>query len=121
MTIDKIGSQTIAPSNIHLNVQTPDRSTITLNSLQAANKQKLEGYGEPKRETVQEAADKVNAFLEPVRRNLKFELHDKLDKYYVTVVDSETSEVIKEIPPKKFLDMYASMAEFMGLLVDSKI
>ncbi|MFP3361912.1 flagellar protein FlaG, partial [Planococcus sp. SIMBA_143] len=50
----------------------------------------------------------------------KFELHDKLEKYYVTVVDSETKEVIKEIPPKKFLDMYAQMAEFMGILIDEK-
>ncbi|MCM3397296.1 flagellar protein FlaG [Oceanobacillus profundus] len=64
---------------------------------------------------------KLNEFMEPIRRNLKFELHDKLDKYYVTVVDSNTNEVIKEIPPKKMLDMYAEMADFMGILIDRKI
>ena len=64
---------------------------------------------------------KMNELVEPLRRNLKFELHDKLDKYYVTVIDSSTKEVIKEIPPKKMLDMYAEMADFMGILVDKKI
>lgn len=64
---------------------------------------------------------KMNDFLEPVRRNVKFELHEKLEKYYVTVIDSNTKEVIKEIPPKKMLDMYAEMADFMGLLIDKQI
>ncbi|WP_342744356.1 flagellar protein FlaG [Oceanobacillus rekensis] len=44
-----------------------------------------------------------------------------MGKYYVTVIDSNTREVIKEIPPKKMLDMYAEMADFMGMLVDKKI
>ncbi|MFD2629164.1 flagellar protein FlaG [Oceanobacillus kapialis] len=71
--------------------------------------------------TIENATTSLNEFMEPLRTNLKFELHDKLEKYYVTVIDSKTKEVIKEIPPKKFLDMYAQMAEFMGLLIDEKI
>lgn len=63
----------------------------------------------------------LNEFLEPTHTSIKFKLHDKLDKYYVTVVDSLTNEVVKEIPPKKMLDVYAAMAEFMGFIVDEKI
>ncbi|WP_182199657.1 flagellar protein FlaG [Paraliobacillus salinarum] len=63
----------------------------------------------------------LNDFLEPTRTSVKFELHDKLDEYYVTVVDTSTNEVVKEIPPKKMLDVYAAMAEFMGFIVDEKI
>jgi flagellar protein FlaG len=65
--------------------------------------------------------DTMNTFLEPTHTNLKFEMHEKLKEYYVAVVDSDTQEVIKEIPPKQLLDAYAKMAEFMGLLVDEKI
>lgn len=64
--------------------------------------------------------DGLNEFLEPMHTSVKFELHDKLEEYYVTIVDSQTKEVVKEIPPKKMLDMYAAMAEFMGLIVDKK-
>ncbi|MFC4557521.1 flagellar protein FlaG [Virgibacillus kekensis] len=70
---------------------------------------------------VKTVVDKLNEFTEPLRTNLRFEFHEKLEEYYVTVVNPHTDEVIKEIPPKKLLDMYAAMAEFMGVLVDEKI
>lgn len=70
---------------------------------------------------IQNATTALNDLMKPLHTNLKFELHEKLEKYYVTVVDSTTDEVIKEIPPKKFLDMYAQMAEFMGILFDKKV
>ncbi|WP_339233984.1 flagellar protein FlaG [Oceanobacillus sp. FSL W7-1281] len=73
------------------------------------------------KEQVELVIEKMNGFLEPVRRNVKFEMHDKLEKYYVTVVDADKDEVIREIPPKKLLDMYAEMADFMGLLINKKI
>lgn len=70
---------------------------------------------------VEDAVDSFNEFMQPMYTNLKFVLHDKLGEYYVKVVDIETDEVIKEIPPEKMLDMYAQMAEFMGLLIDEKV
>lgn len=72
-------------------------------------------------EEIETVVSKLNEIIEPLRTNLKFEYHEKLDDYYVTVVNPLTDEVIKEIPSKKMLDMYAAMAEFMGLLVDEKI
>ena len=63
----------------------------------------------------------LNDFLEPINTAIKFVLHDKLDRYYVKVVDSKTDELVREIPPEQMLDMYAAMAEFMGLIVDEKI
>ncbi|QII50829.1 flagellar protein FlaG [Bacillus paralicheniformis] len=60
----------------------------------------------------------ANNLLEPSQVHLQFELHEKLGEYYVKVVDNQTEEVIREIPPKEWLDFYAAMAEFMGLIVD---
>ncbi|SFD96843.1 flagellar protein FlaG [Lentibacillus persicus] len=63
----------------------------------------------------------LNDFMEPTRTSLKFELHDKLNDYYVKVIDRDTEEVIREIPPEKMLDMHAAMEEFAGFLIDEKI
>lgn len=63
----------------------------------------------------------LNEMTEPLRTNLQFQAHEKLDEYYVEVVNTSTDEVIKEIPPKQMLDKYAAMAEHMGLLVDDKV
>ncbi len=73
------------------------------------------------KDKVDTVVSKLNEFIEPLRTDLKFEFHEKLNEYYVTLVNPITNETIKEIPPKKFLDMYADMAELMGLLIDEKI
>lgn len=70
---------------------------------------------------VETTVEKLNNFVEPGLSDLQFVFHEDLHEYYVTVVDPLTKEVIKEIPPKKMLDMYAAMAEYMGFFIDKKI
>lgn len=74
-----------------------------------------------KKTEVKTTVEKLNNFIEPSLSDLQFVFHEDLHEYYVTVVDPLTKEVIKEIPPKKMLDMYAAMAEYMGFFVDKKI
>ncbi|MBC5637896.1 flagellar protein FlaG [Ornithinibacillus sp. BX22] len=76
---------------------------------------------EPTKKQIETAVEKLNDFVEPLKTSLKFQFHEELNEYYVTVVDPNTDEVIKEIPPKKILDMYAAMGEYMGFLIDKKI
>ncbi|WP_449537801.1 flagellar protein FlaG [Ferdinandcohnia sp. Marseille-Q9671] len=73
------------------------------------------------KENVKQVIDSLNKFLEPNATSLKFELHEELNEYYVTVVNNETHEVVREIPSKKILDIYAAMTEFLGFVVDKKI
>ncbi|MFN2744442.1 MULTISPECIES: flagellar protein FlaG [Bacillus] len=70
---------------------------------------------------LQKTVEGANRLLEPTQIHLQFELHEKLNEYFVKVVDNKTNEVIREIPPKKWLDFYAAMAEFMGLIVDKSL
>lgn len=74
-----------------------------------------------KEEQLTEVVESMNEFLQASHTSLKFVLHDELNEYYVTLVDDVTQEVVKEIPSKKMLDMYAAMTEFVGLMVDKKI
>lgn len=73
------------------------------------------------KEKLEEIVKGMNDFLSPTTTSLRFELHDELNKYYVKVIDERTKEVIREIPSKKLLDIYASMTEFLGLAVDKKV
>ncbi|WNS75078.1 flagellar protein FlaG [Bacillus sp. DTU_2020_1000418_1_SI_GHA_SEK_038] len=73
------------------------------------------------KQKVEEVVQSMNDFIQPAHTSLKFEFHDKLGEYYVTITDDVTKEVIKEIPSKKMLDMYAAMTEFLGLMVDKKV
>lgn len=73
------------------------------------------------KDKVKSMVDGLNDILDPLNKGFKFEFHEDLERYYVTVVNKQTNEVIKEIPPKKLLDAHALMIDFMGLLVDEKI
>ncbi|ALC82460.1 MULTISPECIES: flagellar protein FlaG [Bacillus] len=81
------------------------------------NEEKLTSDETNLKKTVQAA----NELLEPTQVHIQFELHEKLDEYYVKVINTKTDEIIKEIPTKKWLDFYAAMVEFMGFLVDRSI
>lgn len=73
------------------------------------------------KDKVAKVVDSLNDFLTPAQTSLKFEFHDKLNEYYVTLIDEKTKEVVKEIPSKKMLDFYAAMTEFIGVMMDKKI
>jgi flagellar protein FlaG len=73
------------------------------------------------KEKTEKIINSLNDFLTASNTHLKFEFHDELKEYYVAIVDDTTNEVVKEIPSKKLLDMYAAMTDYLGLLVDSKI
>jgi flagellar protein FlaG len=75
----------------------------------------------PTKEQLEKVIDAMNDMLKPAHTTSKFVLHEKLNDYYVQIVDEVTQEVVKEIPNKKFLDMYAEMIDFMGIFVDKKI
>lgn len=73
------------------------------------------------REQTVKVIQSMNDFLRASSSHLKFEFHEGTKEYYVTLIDNKSNEVIREIPSKKLLDMYASMTEYLGLLVDKKV
>lgn len=73
------------------------------------------------KDQLNEVIESINTLLQSPHTSLKFELHEKLNDYYVQVIDDETKEVIREIPSKKMLDMHAAMKEFIGVMIDEKI
>ncbi|QHE63195.1 flagellar protein FlaG [Rossellomorea vietnamensis] len=73
------------------------------------------------KEKIEDVVHGMNEFMSTSNTHLKFEFHDKLKEYYVTIVDDRTQEIVKEIPAKKMLDMHAAMTEFVGLMVDKKV
>ncbi|WP_243096884.1 flagellar protein FlaG [Thermohalobacter berrensis] len=67
------------------------------------------------------AIEKANESVKIYDRRLEFSIHEKTKEIIVKVIDTNTDEVIREIPPKKILDMVAKMWELAGILVDEKV
>lgn len=71
-------------------------------------------------QTLLNAIDKANKAVDGVSTYFKFSVHEKTHEIVVKVVNSDTNEVIREIPNEKILDMVAKMWDLAGLFVDEK-
>lgn len=71
-------------------------------------------------EKVKSAIADINKKIRPTHTQCEFRYHEETNRISITVKDSETKEVIKEIPPEKTLDMIAKTLELAGILVDEK-
>lgn len=49
-----------------------------------------------------------------------FGIHDQTNRVTIKLINKDTKEVIKELPPEKTLDMIAKVWELAGLLVDER-
>lgn len=77
------------------------------------------------REAVGKSVEVLNKALKVANHHLEFRMHEASGRYSVKVVDSDTNEVIREIPPERMLDFSAKIKQMLddalGLLVDEKV
>lgn len=69
---------------------------------------------------IKKAADKLNKFLEDNNTHVEYEFHDKFKNTVIIKIVDDAGKTIKEIPPKKLLDVVAKMCEMAGILIDKK-
>lgn len=95
-----------------------DRTTVARK--EATENRENEARFKPSEKQIQEAVDSTNREFEKLQTNLRFSVHKQTKQIMVKIIDSNTQEVIKELPPEKLLDMVASMMERAGLIVDRR-
>ncbi|HEY8353597.1 MAG TPA: flagellar protein FlaG [Methylophilaceae bacterium] len=67
-----------------------------------------------------EQVEQANRFFLNHHTHLEFSIHKETKAIIVRIINSETQEVIKEIPPEKILDLVAKLWEMAGLLIDER-
>jgi len=71
------------------------------------------------KEQVQDLVDQLNKALAPMNTNIKFGV-DQQDIFYVSVIEAETSKMIRRFPAEQAADFLPKMREVTGILFDSK-
>lgn len=69
--------------------------------------------------------EKVRKAVESLNKKLSnseavFGIHEDTNRVTIKIVDKNTKEVLKELPPEKTLDMIAKVWEMAGILVDER-
>lgn len=68
----------------------------------------------PDAEMVKKAVDQGNSLLQSVRRNLQFKVDDATKETVIKIVDSESGEVVRQIPSEEMLAFIKRMQELEG-------
>ncbi|MCL2225215.1 MAG: flagellar protein FlaG [Defluviitaleaceae bacterium] len=72
------------------------------------------------RDSLRRAVDEINSSIAIYRRHLGVRHHEPSNRRIITVYDSDTNEVIREIPPESVLQAHANMLEMVGLFVNTR-
>ncbi len=98
-----------------------DATTVSV----AKTENKDEQGSSQEQENSQATAEQIKKAVERLNKNMShseavFGIHEKTNRITIKIVDRDTKELIKELPPEKTLDMIAKAWELAGLLVDEK-
>ncbi|WP_418039490.1 MULTISPECIES: flagellar protein FlaG [Paenibacillus] len=97
-------------------------STDKIRNLKELTEKGLQGVSVPfGEEQLIRNIDKALRTLEGPETTLDVSIHDRTHQIMVKVLNKDTGEVIREIPPEKTLDIVANMMELVGIIVDEKI
>lgn len=116
MEINKISANNLIKSDSDINL----RHKQADDNIVIPQKSKDDSKVKCTKTELKSAVGIANKVLFKNNTHLKFEIHEKTKEVMVRIVQDETGEVIKEIPPEKMLDLVAKLWEIAGIIVDEK-
>jgi flagellar protein FlaG len=100
-------------------VQQSQNQSTTEVAKQMAQEAKDGGTQINSKEDVKDLVEKLNKALSPLNTDVKFGV-DAQDVFYVSVIDTKTSEMIRRYPAEQAVDFLPKMQEVTGILFDTK-
>ncbi len=65
--------------------------------------------------------DKAVKALQGPETTVEISVHEKTNAIMIKVLNKDTGDLIREIPPEKTLEIVAKMMEFAGLIIDERL
>lgn len=98
-----------------------DNETIAVSEKQGENSRQSsesEQNSQSNNEALKKAVENINKNLS--NSEAIFGIHDATNRVTIKIVDKDSKEVLRELPPEKILNMIAKVWELAGLMVDEK-
>ncbi len=97
--------------------QTPASSQIRGDAMNPAQRATT---AEPTTIEVKQAAQSVQEIVQTMASNLEFSVDQDSGRTVVKLTDSQTGEMIRQIPSKEMLELARQIEQFQGLLLKDK-
>ncbi len=72
-------------------------------------------------EIVEENVNRLNDIVQSIQRDLQFSVDDASGKTVVTVLDTQTKEVIRQIPTEQVLALSENIESLKGILFSAEV
>lgn len=106
------------PSTASVDVEVPQLAEVTTDLMK---KRKFELSIAD--ESIVKVLDQINRKLAGIPREVEYSLHRADGQMVIKIVNSETKEVLKEVPPENILDMlekFKQLNQSNGAIIDEK-
>ncbi|WP_078482142.1 flagellar protein FlaG [Solemya pervernicosa gill symbiont] len=71
-------------------------------------------------EELQDAVTRINDHMQVIRRNLSFNLDDESGETVIKVIDSDTDEVIRQLPTEEAMKLSKQLEQASGSLISAE-
>jgi flagellar protein FlaG len=75
---------------------------------------------EPDQQEVDQAVQNLNDYVQNIERNLEFSVDRNNGNTVISVIDPQTEEVIRQIPPEKAVNAVRNLQRLEGLLLSAE-
>lgn len=99
------------------NTQKVDKTTRVVEKTEGKSDSYMSNR-EPSQEQLHRAVEELNRQMS--NSEVAFGFHEGTNRVTIKIIDKETKEVIKELPPEKTLDLIAKAWELAGIMVDER-
>lgn len=111
-----------ATNAVNTSTSSPSNASSTVKDIKEMTKMESRGVSfSVGQEQLIRAIERAVKALEGPQTTLDISIHNKTHDIMVKVLNKDTGEIIREIPPEKTLDLVAKMMELAGILIDEKI
>lgn len=115
MDIDLISQGRQVINNAPVN----ENQDVKINNSEDMNK-KNDNVSNSEKKQIKNSVNNLNKLLQKENTHVEYKIHKYFGDVILKIVDNNTKEVVKEMPPEKILDMIQKMCEMDGLFVDKK-
>ena len=88
------------------------------NSENSQNVKEVKEVTIPGKDEIVEIVDKLNNTVKGHEPKISFSYHEKINRVIMKIIDSDTNEVVREIPAKDVVKLLENLNEYIGVFFD---
>jgi flagellar protein FlaG len=123
--VHKIKFDSIAPAKVSKIAEQKIRPDRKIKEEQQIKEEKNIEDEQEGKEDIQVSQDLLNELEHDINTihnvGLEFSMHDESGRTMIKVVEKDTGDLIRQIPPEEVLDLVARMGDVLGILFDERV